>query len=93
MLKFNIFFVSDLEDYIFPNNTIVLPSSDSGKTHWCLTLNIIDDSILENPEFLVLQLISTSDLVGVDISHETMTVIINEDDHDCKLNLMFAFPY
>jgi hypothetical protein len=78
-------FVSDKQDYIIPNYSIVFSGwSVPGARRWCFPIYILDDNILEDSETLMLQLVSTSSLVVVDPNNAITTITITEDDRDCK---------
>ena len=75
----------DMEDYSLPIRTITFSSwRTSGSSRWCVTVLIVDDSIVEDSEHLTLELVSTHSLVTVERNYSLITISITEDPTDCE---------
>ena len=72
-------------DYRFPNTTnITFPIGSEVGTTECLTLEIIDDDVVENGYKNILN-VELSEEPGADVSPYSCTISIYEQYSDCKL--------
>ena len=55
-----------------------------GVTTWCVPVHIIGDSIVEDTEVLIIQLVSADPVVYIDVNSATTMITIYEDLQDCK---------
>ena len=77
------FFV-EIDDYILPPYYVYFPAwSVPGNAIWCAPVDIVDDSIVEDTEVLILWLVSSDPVVSADVDFAATTISINEDPHDC----------
>ena len=83
----NIYFYLHLDANSITNSNILFASwLDFGVTSWCVPVYINDDNSVEDTEQFTLQLVSNNLQVEIDVNHSTITININEDSDDCKLN-------